>query len=154
MKEVLILADEQDRLIGYAPRDFVHKNKLLHRASGVVIINDKGGFLVQKRGRKDVYAGYYEASLSGHVTKGEDYKTTALRELKEEFGIKARKLKFLKKLRIRTKQENYFIKIFLLKHSGRIKINKKEVSTAKFMNSKEISKKKLNDWCRFTIQHS
>ena len=75
---------------GRAPRNAVHRKGLLHRAVLILVFNKKGEVFVQQRARtKDVSPLLYEASLSGHVRAGESVIEAAVRELKEELGIKA-----------------------------------------------------------------
>lgn len=153
VKEVLIKVNNKDEIIGFFPRDYAHRNKILHRAVGVII--EKGNELfVQKRSKnKDVFPGFYEASLSGHVSKGETYKTTALRELKEELGINVKKdrLIFLKKKLIKTKKDNHFMTFYLLEISNqKINIDNKEVAKGMFISKSRIlqliKKNKFTPW--------
>lgn len=54
--------------------------------------NEKGSYdlLLQKRSEnKDAFPGCYDISSAGHLPAGQDYLTSALRELEEELGIKA-----------------------------------------------------------------
>ena len=58
----------------------------------IVKINEKGSYdlLLQKRSEnKDAFPGCYDISSAGHLPAGQDYLTSALRELEEELGIKA-----------------------------------------------------------------
>lgn len=77
-------------------RSLVHRLGDIHGTSHVWIVrpheNGDGGFdvLLQKRSRgKDSFPGCYDISSAGHVSTGDDYLSTALRELKEELGIAA-----------------------------------------------------------------
>ncbi len=75
-------------------RFMVHREGTLHGTSHVWVIrpNEKGRFdlLLQKRSSdKDSYPGCYDVSSAGHIPAGCDYLESAVRELKEELGIKA-----------------------------------------------------------------
>lgn len=88
MEEILDCCDQQDRVIGQAPRSVVHSQKMLHRAVHVFIFNSRRQLLVQVRSAfKDEFPNCYTSSASGHLSAGEDYEQTAYRELMEEIGI-------------------------------------------------------------------
>ena len=75
-------------------RSLVHADGDLHGTSHVWIVkkNEKGSYdlLLQKRSEnKDAFPGCYDISSAGHLPAGQDYLTSALRELEEELGIKA-----------------------------------------------------------------
>lgn len=73
-------------------REAVHRDGDRHRTSHVWIIreNKESGIdlLLQKRSRtKESWPGCYDISSAGHIPAGEDYESSALRELSEELGI-------------------------------------------------------------------
>lgn len=86
--EIFDIVDEQDRVIGQAPRPAVHAGGLRHRAVHVLIFNSHSELLVQKRAAtKDTFPGCFDSSASGHLGTGEDYDAAACRELREELGL-------------------------------------------------------------------
>jgi len=90
-EEIFDVVDENDRVIGQAPRSVVHAQKLAHRAVHVFVFNSRGELLLQKRSaRKDEYPLCYTSSASGHLGAGETYEAAAPRELEEELGLSAR----------------------------------------------------------------
>lgn len=90
--EKLDLIDEKGLLTGKSEdRKMVHKQGLLHHASGVIVLrkceNDKWQILSQQRSfKKEKNAGLWDLSASGHVTSGETPKDSLVREIKEELG--------------------------------------------------------------------
>ncbi|HLQ44170.1 MAG TPA: NUDIX domain-containing protein [Planctomycetaceae bacterium] len=87
-EEIFDIVDDQDRVIGQAPRSEVHRRKLLHRAVSIFVFDSRGRLLLQQRSAaKDEYPLCYTSSASGHVTAGETYDETAPRELEEELGL-------------------------------------------------------------------
>lgn len=77
-------------------RSMVHRDGDLHRTVHIWVVRKRadGGIdiLLQKRSRKkDAYPGCYDISSAGHVLSGDDFETSALRELEEELGIWAEK---------------------------------------------------------------
>ena len=82
------VVDEQDRVVGAAPRREVHARGLLHRAVHALVCDGAGRVLLQKRSAtKDTFPNRWAASASGHVDRGEDYDTAMVRELGEEIGV-------------------------------------------------------------------
>jgi isopentenyl-diphosphate delta-isomerase len=90
MEEIFDICDEDDLVIGQAPRSVVHKNKWLHRAVHIWVFNSRGELLVHLRSAtKDEFPSTYTSSASGHLSAGETYDDAAPRELEEELGIRA-----------------------------------------------------------------
>lgn len=94
--EKLDIRTSQGKVTGVVKeRDEVHRNGDIHGTSHVWLIrkkqNKKFDILLQKRASaNDVYGGGYDISSAGHVSAGEDYLDTAIRELKEELGVEAK----------------------------------------------------------------
>ncbi len=89
-EELFDVADAEDRVIDILPRSVVHARNLRHRAVHVFVWNSRGELLVQVRSAtKDQYPSCYTSSASGHVSSGDDYDETAIRELREEIGLTA-----------------------------------------------------------------
>lgn len=81
------VVNEQDEVIGQAPRREVHARGWRHRAVHVLVFNRCGEVFLQKRSlRKDNHPGVWDSSASGHLDAGEDYDRAALREMAEEIG--------------------------------------------------------------------
>lgn len=82
------VVDEQNRVIGKAPRSDVHRLKLRHRAVHVLVSNRRGELFLQQRALwKDDFPGVWDSSSSGHVSAGDAMDETALREVAEELGV-------------------------------------------------------------------
>jgi isopentenyl-diphosphate delta-isomerase type 1 len=70
-------------------RDTAHKNGAWHRAVVLFLVNDKNEILLQKRSMdKKTWPGRWDVTSGGHVNAGEKAEKAAVRELKEELGIK------------------------------------------------------------------
>ncbi|ASJ71699.1 NUDIX hydrolase [Granulosicoccus antarcticus] len=88
MIEWLDIVDENDKVVGKAPRDQVHREKHLHRSAHIALFNSEGQIFVQLRSmNKDNSAGLWDTSAAGHVDSGETYEACAVRELFEELGV-------------------------------------------------------------------
>lgn len=67
---------------------------LFHLVSEIIVKHKDGMYLLMQRDwKKTNFPGLYEASASGSALKGEEPYYAAVRELKEETGVEAKKLK-------------------------------------------------------------
>ncbi len=87
-EEIFDIVNERDEVIGQAPRQEVHARGLWHRAVHVLVFNARGEVFLQKRSmKKDIAAGKWDSSASGHLDTGEAYDACAVREVREEIGL-------------------------------------------------------------------
>ena len=74
-------------------RGRAHREGIRHRTAHVWILRRRAGrteILLQKRSRnKDSFPGLYDTSSAGHVPAGDEPLASALRELREELGLRA-----------------------------------------------------------------
>ena len=126
------VVDENDTVVGAAPRDTVHANNLLHRAVHILLFNDAGELFLQKRSRfKDRHPCVWDSSAAGHVDDGEDYDTAAGRELQEELGVSAELHRVLK-LPASEKTGQEFIWLYRGNHSGPFQLARSEIELGDF----------------------
>jgi len=86
--EILPLVDKYDRVVGRCRRDEVHRLGLRHRASHVLVFDQKNRLFLQQRGlHKESSPGLWDSSVAGHVDDGESYDQCCLREIEEEIGL-------------------------------------------------------------------
>lgn len=87
-EEIFDVVNERDEVIGQNTRREVHARGLWHRAVHVLVFNSKGEVFLQKRSmKKDIAAGKWDSSASGHLDTGEQYDVCAIREVREEIGL-------------------------------------------------------------------
>jgi isopentenyl-diphosphate Delta-isomerase len=87
-EEFFDVVDDRDQVLFQAPRSQVHARQWLHRAVHVFVFNSQGELLVHRRSAmKDEYPLRCTSSASGHVSAGESYEASAVRELAEELGL-------------------------------------------------------------------
>ena len=133
--ELLDIINESDIVLDSKPRTLIHKEGLLHREVHVWFFDEDKNIFFQKRGLEKSSAGLLDATVGGHVDKGEDYLDAAVREAKEETGISFDKsdLILLRKFRNTWKNEhkniiNNFIRaIFIYKNPIKESDIKKEL---------------------------
>lgn len=143
--EIIAIVDENDEVIGKATRKEAHSKGLLHRESYIYLINSKKQILLHKRLDNHLW----DHSSAGHFPVEQDYKECAIREFKEELGIKlnADELKEIaKERRITIKKDrknDRFFKVFLVKKDIPIenfKIYKGEVEKICYFDIDELKK--------------
>ena len=73
-------------------RETAHLEGVRHRTAHVWLLRNKDGrieILLQKRALTKSFPGCDDISSAGHIPAGDDYRESAVRELKEELGVKA-----------------------------------------------------------------
>src|SRR3989338_514134 len=105
---LLDVVNEKDEIIGSRSRIDIHRLGLLHRDIHVWMFDEKHDIFFQKRGLDRFMAGLLDATVGGHLNKGEDYMEAAIRETKEETGISisSSDLILLKKIKIVSNPES------------------------------------------------
>ena len=89
-EEFFDVVDQDDRVVDRVARSEVHRRKLRHRAVHVFLFRQDGCLLIHKRtDTKEEFPSVWTSSCSGHVSAGENYDATAVRELWEELGVKS-----------------------------------------------------------------
>jgi len=124
--------DANDHVIGAGSIANAVDNGIAVRISRVFLQNSKGELLLQKRAdTMSSLPGRWDQTAGGHVDEGEDYKTTALRELAEEMGIEGVELNevviFYSEEKDEKKVKKRFNKIFTGVYDGEVEIDNDEV---------------------------
>ena len=141
--EMFPLCDEDGNFTGeLKERTAVHRDGDLHGGSHIWIMEKHAGntcVLLQKRSDdKDSFPGCYDCSCAGHVDAGENFLSTAIRELKEELSIDARadELEFLFKQRVGG-EYNFYGERFANNEVNFVYLLKKHVDIGKLTFQKE-----------------
>lgn len=143
MGTMVDVVDKDDNVIGQIPESQVHKNHdVITRSVNVLLYNSKGELLLQKRSKMMYrFPLHWTVSASGSVDSGEEPVGAALRELKEEVGIEAKKegLTFLFKKYIEAdiKQIVYVYKIAV---KGFKPVSSPEVAGTQYVSVEKIKK--------------
>lgn len=100
-QRLLEVVDENDKVVDLVSRAEVHLAGQLHREVHVWMIDQNNNIIFQIRGLNRDNAGLLDATVGGHVERGESYLDAAIRETKEETGfiVSPSDLVFLKKIR-------------------------------------------------------
>lgn len=134
-------------------RSEVHRDGDWHASVDIWILNSRGELLLQKRSKqKESFPNLWEVSCSGHISSGEDSKTSALREIQEELGLEftERELKLLFKVKDScvtnkgTFINNEHKDVYLVKKDLELrdfKLDPLEVSEVKFIKIEELKQR-------------
>lgn len=86
--EMVVLVDSGDATLGVAPKFEAHRLGQLHRAVSVVLFDDAGRLLLQRRAEAKYHsAGLWSNTCCGHPRPGESVGDAACRRLGDELGI-------------------------------------------------------------------
>ncbi len=134
MNEMFEVVNRDGETIGHASRSEVHGDpSLLHKVVHVLVFNDKGEILLQKRSlHKDVAPGKWDTSVGGHVAAGEDIRSAALRETGEELGIAPADIEFLYSYVYSDRHESELVHTYRCLHCGPFSTNEEEISEVRF----------------------
>lgn len=147
LEEILEVVDENNNVIGIAPRLECYQKGLLHRAVNVFVYNCKGEVFLQKRSAKKFgYPLYWDLSCSEHVKPGESFTDAAKRGLMEELGIDVEVEELLPIHRVDntdpSKSKNYLdselMVTFKAVFDGEMQFDPREVEEGKFFNIKDL----------------
>lgn len=151
MSELFDILNEDGNFIGKREeRDVAHKNGLWHRAVVVFIVNSKKQVLLQRRSaQKKFWPNMLDVSVGGHCDAGEFGFEAAIRETREELGLKieAQQLVFLGCTRSHVVKKdavdnmfNEFYVAFADVDPNSLNLQKEEVSEVKYVSAKALEK--------------
>ncbi|MEK7614109.1 MAG: isopentenyl-diphosphate Delta-isomerase [Patescibacteria group bacterium] len=87
-EDQIILVDKNDTQIGAMGKMETHEKGLLHRAFSILVKNNKGEIMLQKRATGKYHSGgLWTNTCCGHPRNGEDLASAARRRLGEEMGF-------------------------------------------------------------------
>ncbi len=142
-EEKIILVDKDDVQIGAMGKLKTHEKGLLHRAFSIIVKNDKGEIMLQKRALSKYHSGgLWTNTCCGHPRDGEELISAAHRRLGEEMGFDCP----LKEILTFTYQanldeglrENEFLHVFLGEYNDAPVLNPQEADDWKWITMSEL----------------
>ncbi len=138
--ELVWIVDEKNRPLGSATRREMREKRLIHRSTYILVADSAGRLLVQKRTTsKDVYPGLWEIAAGGVVNYGEEYLPSAIRELKEETGIRGVELQEHLDFFYEDSENRLWGRLFSCTYDGEIRPQPEEVAEARFVDKWEMA---------------
>jgi len=129
----LILVDNNDKILGYAPRSVCHTGMgKRHRAFVIALYNSKGEILLQRR-KHALFSNLWDLAGASHPLRlrgrNESYGEAAARCVRDEFGVKGiafRKIGAFNYFAPHGKKcENEHCALIVGKYDGKVKANAK-----------------------------
>lgn len=123
------VVNENDEIIGLEEKKKVLAEGLLRRVTHVWFFTPKGELIFQHRAKdKDIFPDLLDITVGGKVEPGDSYEYTAVKEMEEETGVKAKaeNLILIDKFRFdfvdpKTNiRNNIFAKQFLYRYKGKL----------------------------------
>ena len=139
-EEIVDLVDEEDHVLGKAPRREVRARNLLHREVAAIVRNPVGEIYVHRRAdTKDVFPGMYDMFVAGVVTSGESYDDAVRRELAEELEVRGVEPVLLFKARYRDADINWWTCCYEVIWDRPIRHQEEEIAWGRFMSQAELT---------------
>jgi isopentenyl-diphosphate Delta-isomerase len=137
MMEHVILVDTSDREIGTMEKMEAHQKGVLHRAFSILLFDDSGRILLQKRAENKYHSsGLWTNTCCSHPLPGESTEEATRRRLMEEMGIDLQpsfSYTFMYREQLHPDLiEHELDHVFFGKYSGAPVINEKEVADWKY----------------------
>ncbi|HXU77205.1 MAG TPA: NUDIX domain-containing protein [Methylomirabilota bacterium] len=141
-EEIFDVVNERDEVIGRETRREVHARGLMHRAVHVLVFNRAGQVFLQKRSlRKDRQPGLWDSSASGHLDSGEDYDACAVRELREEIGLRlAAAPQRLFKLPASAQTDQEHVWVYRCEAEGPFELQAEEIERGDWFTPQEVDR--------------
>lgn len=144
--DYVILVDKDDRAVGVCEKLEAHRKNLLHRAFSVLLYNNEGRLLLQKRAKTKYHSGgLLTNACCSHPAPGETSEQAAIRRLQEELLINTDsiQLELVSKMIYQIEFENGLSEheldyIYLSKFDGEPKLNSVEAEAYIWKTLKEI----------------
>jgi isopentenyl-diphosphate Delta-isomerase len=138
--ESLILVDEADREVGFLSKERCHEGRgVLHRAFSLLIFNDRGELLLQRRSAaKRLWPHYWSNSCCSHPRQDETMDSAIHRRLYEELGLKC-PLQFLFKFQYQAQFENVgaeheLCSVFIGRSIGPVRADHNEIADVRWVS--------------------
>jgi isopentenyl-diphosphate delta-isomerase len=143
MLEYIITVDELDNEVGSIEKLEAHKLGVLHRAFSILVYNQKGQVLLQKRNIEKYHSpGLWSNTCCSHQRVGETLEEAVTRRLEEELGFTCdlkEMFHFIYKVEFDNNlMEHELDHVFFGHYDGEITPNKEEVDEIRWMDMDEL----------------
>ena len=139
-EEWLPLVDKDGKVIGSAPRSFVHngRSRWLHPVVHLQLLKDGGLWLQKRPMHKQVQPGKWDSAVGGHMAANESVQLSLQREAAEEIGVDIKEVHYLGRYHWQSAMENELVLAFSLKHEGEVTPHPQELDGGRVWSFEEI----------------
>lgn len=138
-EEIVIIVNDQNEAVGAVQRQEMRAHKLPHRASFILVFNERDEVYVQRRTlTKDIYPGRYDPATGGVVLTNESYEDNAVRELAEELGIRHVPLQAHGDFYFADADVKVWGRVFSCRYDGPLELQAEEVESVSLMTLAQI----------------
>jgi isopentenyl-diphosphate delta-isomerase len=137
--------DEADQEVGYMSKARCHEGQgVLHRAFSLLIFNDAGELLLQRRAAtKRLWPQYWSNSCCSHPRRAETMEAAIHRRLYEELGL-ACPLHFLFKFQYHAQfdtggAEHELCSVFIGRCSGAVRVDQNEIADWRWLSPERLA---------------
>lgn len=136
--EIVQIVDQANKVIDTVSRYVMRQQRLIHRASYILVFNSINELFIQKRTlTKDVYPGYWDIAAGGVVLADETYEESATRELYEELGVRGVKLQYQFDHYYEDSSNRVWGRVFTCTHEGPFILQQEEIDHGRFLSVDE-----------------
>ncbi len=156
MEDILIAVDLNDRPQRPVPKTEAHEKCVLHRAFSVILTDEQGRILMQKRALSKYHCGgLWSNTCCSHPLWGEDLESAVARKLVQELGIRSVQIREIGRMNYCCRLDNgmseyEYDHIFTGRYEGEVTPNPEEVECAEWMGMEEILESAAKEPERFT----
>ncbi len=126
----------------HLPRKKVLEEKLWCRTTNIFVLNSKGQILCHQRSlNKERFPGAWTTRFDGHITMGESFTISALKELEEEIGLRVNAFQLIPWRTSKKNVSRIWVRDFLTVFDGNIEdlpLQKSEIEQIKWFDAKEV----------------
>ena len=121
-----------------------HEKKLWCRTTNIFVLNSQGQILCNKRPmNKEYFPGAWSTHFGGHVTQGESFKMSALKEIEEEIGLKVHAFQLIPWRTSKKEVSRIWVRDFITVYDGSIadlKVQTEEIDAVEWFTAPDILK--------------
>ncbi|NJB66791.1 isopentenyl-diphosphate delta-isomerase [Desulfobaculum xiamenense] len=141
MTDPVEVVDDSDNPLCVLPLTDAARQTLRHRAVLVLVYDHEGRLYLQKRsGSKSLFPGRWDLSATGHVKAHESREDAAIRELREELGIRVAGLRLLHEVEACPTTGFAFVTLYSAgRVTGPILTNPDEISDGMYVDREELA---------------
>jgi isopentenyldiphosphate isomerase len=136
MSDLFVEVNDKDKIVGALEESSFFGSDRLHRSSAVLILNDEGEILLQRR-KKDCahYPGLLDFPVNAWVKKGESYEECLTRAMRESLGLGVHFVEAVSYLSPKADDQS-FVTLFTTYTEGPFRLLSPEMETVEWMTIK------------------